>query len=270
MGWDVAKRLALEHEVIRFDKEEMDLSTPSKIGKTLSREEPDLIIHCGAYTMVDKAEEERDLCRLINAEATRAIAAQAAESGARMIYVSTDFIFDGMKPYPYETADPPNPINFYGQTKLEGELAIKELMKRYQIIRTSWVFGANGNNFVKTMIRLGKEREVLQVVSDQIGSPTYTVDLAKLIDEMVGLERCGTYHATNEGYCSRHVFSSEIMEMKGCKTAIKPILSEDYPTMALRPKNSRLSKRSLDDAGYHRLPIWQDALVRYLRETKEI
>ncbi len=270
LGWDVAKRLAPEHEVVRYDKEQMDLATPSTIGGTLSREEPDLIVHCGAYTMVDKAEGERDLCHRINAEATRAIAAQAVESGARMIYVSTDYVFDGKKQEPYETDDPPRPINFYGQTKLEGELAVKELMKRYQIIRTSWVFGANGSNFVKTMINLGKEREVLRVVSDQEGSPTYTVDLADLMAEMVGSDRYGTYHATNEGYCSWHRFATEIMQRKGWRTRIEPIASEDYPTKALRPKNSRLSKRSLDDAGFQRLPTWQDALERYLRETMEV
>ena len=269
LGWDVAKRLAPEHEVVRYDKEQLDLAAPTLIGGILSREEPELIVHCGAYTMVDKAEGERDLCHRINAEATRAIAAQAVENGSRMIYASTDYVFDGTKPEPYETDDPPRPINFYGQTKLEGELAIRELMKEYQIIRTSWVFGANGSNFVKTMIRLGKEREALRVVSDQVGSPTYTVDLANLIAEMIESNRYGTYHATNEGYCSWHRFATEIMRKKGWRTKIEAITSGDYPTRALRPKNSRLSKRSLDEAGFHRLPTWQDALDRYLKETLE-
>jgi dTDP-4-dehydrorhamnose reductase len=220
--------------------------------------------------MVDRAEEERDLCHRINAEATIAIAAQAVESGTRLIYLSTDYVFDGTKPEPYEIGDPPHPINFYGQTKLEGELAIKGLMKKYQIIRTSWVFGANGSNFVRTMIKLGKERKMLRVVSDQIGSPTYTVDLAKLILEMIRSERYGTYHATNEGYCSWYQFAIEIMERAGLGTTIEPIGSDDYPTKALRPKNSMLSKRSLDDAGFPRLSTWQDALDRYLHETMEV
>ena len=245
----------------------MDLATPNTIGGILFKEEPDLIIHCGAFTAVDKAEEEKDICHRINAEATRAIAAQAVESGARMIYISTDYVFDGTKPEPYEIGDVPHPINFYGQTKLEGELAVKELMKRYQIIRTSWVFGANGNNFVKTMMRLGKERDVIRVVSDQVGSPTYTVDLANLIVEMVRSDRYGTYHATNEGYCSWHRFATEIIRKKGLKAKIESVATEDYPTKALRPKNSRLSKRSLDEAGFQRLPTWQDALERYLQET---
>jgi dTDP-4-dehydrorhamnose reductase len=270
LGWDVARRLAPEHQVARYDKEEMDLAEPSMIGGILSKEDPDLIVHCGAYTMVDRAEEERDLCHRINAEATRAIAAQAVENGARMIYVSTDYIFDGTKPEPYEIDDPPHPINFYGQTKLEGELAIKALMKEYQIIRTSWVFGANGNNFVKTMIKLGKEREVVRVVSDQVGSPTYTVDLANLLVEMVRSARYGTYHATNEGDCSWYQLAKEIMKKTGLRTRIEPIASEDYPTKALRPKNSRFGKGSLDAAGFHRLPIWQSALERYLHETKEV
>jgi dTDP-4-dehydrorhamnose reductase len=270
LGSDVAKRLAPEHEVIRYDKEQMDLATPSSVGKILAQEEPDLIVHCGAYTMVDRAEEERDLCHQINAEATRAIAALAGENGARMIYVSTDYVFDGTKPEPYEIDDLTHPVNFYGQTKLEGELAVRELMKKYQIIRTSWVFGTNGSNFVKTMIKLGKERNILRVVSDQVGSPTYTVDLADLMVEMIGSSRYGTYHATNEGYCSWHRFATEIMQKKGLSARIEPIASEDYPTKALRPKNSRLSKRSLDEAGFKRLPTWQNALDRYLNETKEV
>ncbi len=269
LGWDVAERLAPEHDVVRYDKEHMDLTKTSAIGAALAREEPDLIIHCGAYTLVDKAEEERELCHAINAEATRAIAAQAAESGARLIYVSTDYVFDGTKRDPYETDDPPHPINHYGQTKLGGESAIKDIMKRYQIVRTSWVFGSHGSNFVKTMVRLGKERETLRVVADQVGSPTYTVDLAGLMAEMVGSECYGTYHATNEGFCSWHQFAAEIMRMKGWRTEIEAIASADYPTKALRPKNSRLSKRSLDDAGFRRLPTWQDALARYMREMKE-
>ena len=267
LGWDVAKLLSPEYEVARYDKEQMDLATPSIIGGILSKEEPDLIVHCGAYTMVDRAEEERDLCHRINAEATMAIAAQVAESGARLIYLSTDYVFNGIKPEPYETHDPPHPINFYGQTKLGGELAVMELTKKYQIIRTSWVFGANGSNFVKTMIKLGKERKTLRVVSDQVGSPTYTVDLAKLIREMIRSDRYGIFHATNEGYCSWHRFAIEIMGRAGLGTMIEPISSEDYPTKALRPKNSMLSKRSLDDAGFPRLPTWQNALDRYLHET---
>jgi dTDP-4-dehydrorhamnose reductase len=187
-----------------------------------------------------------------------------------MIYISTDYVFDGTKPEPYETDDRPNPINFYGQTKLDGELAIKELMEKYQIIRTSWVFGANGSNFVRTMVRLGKEREEIRVVTDQVGSPTYTVDLANLIAEMVGSDSYGIYHATNEGYCSWYRFATEIMRMKGWKTRIEPVVGEDYPAKALRPKNSRLSKLSLDNAGFHRLPTWQSALDRYLHETREI
>ncbi len=270
LGWDVAKRLAPDHDVVRFDVEQMDLATPSLIGGILSKEEPDLIVHCGAFTAVDKAEEERDLCHRINAEATRAIAAQAVESDTRMIYISTDYVFDGTKQEPYEIDDQPHPINFYGQTKLEGELAVKKLLKKFQIIRTSWVFGVNGSNFVKTMVRLGKEREVVRIVSDQVGSPSYTVDLANLIAEMVRSDRYGTFHATNEGYCSWHQFATEIFRKKGLKVRIEPVASKDYPAKALRPKNSRLSKSSLDEAGFQRLPSWQDALERYLRETVEV
>jgi dTDP-4-dehydrorhamnose reductase len=247
----------------------MDLAAPSTIEKVLTKVGPDLVVHCGAYTKVDLAEEERDLCRSINAEATRVIAARAGENGFRLIYMSTDYVFDGTKPEPYETDDPPHPINYYGETKLEGELAVRELTKRYQIIRTSWVFGANGGNFVKTMIRLGKERDTVQVVSDQIGSPCYTKDLARLILDMARSDRYGTYHATNEGYCSWHQFATEIMRKQGLGTKVEAIESKQYPTKARRPKNSRLSKRSLDEGGFRRLPTWEDALDRYLLEIKE-
>jgi dTDP-4-dehydrorhamnose reductase len=270
LGWDVAKRLAPEHVVISFDKKKMDLATPSIIGGLLSKEEPDIIVHCGAYTMVDKAEEEKELCHKINAEATRAIAEEASQNGTRLIFISTDYVFDGTKPEPYETDDRPNPINYYGLTKLEGELAVKELVKKHQIIRTSWVFGTNGGNFVKTIIRLGKEQEILRVVTDQVGSPTYTVDLAELIFQMVRSDRYGTYHATNEGYCSWHRFATEIVQIKGWKNRVEPIVTEDNPKKAHRPKNSRLSKRSLDDAGFQRLPGWQNALERYMHEAKEV
>jgi dTDP-4-dehydrorhamnose reductase len=270
LGSDVAKLFSSEHEVTGTDRRQMDLAIPSTIERVLEKVEPDLVVHCGAYTKVDLAEEERDLCHRINAEATRAIAARAGENGFRLIYMSTDYVFDGTTPEPYETDDPPHPINYYGETKLEGELAVKELMKRYQIIRTSWVFGANGGNFVKTMIKIGKERDTVQVVSDQIGSPSYTIDLAKLILDMARSDRYGTYHATNEGYCSWHQFATEIMRKQGMRTKVEAIDSQQYPTKARRPKNSRLSKRSLDEGGFRRLPTWQDALNRYLLETKEV
>ncbi|MDD1743065.1 MAG: dTDP-4-dehydrorhamnose reductase [Methanomassiliicoccales archaeon] len=270
LGSDVIKLLSAEHEVLAPDRELLDLTVFSTIEKVLAREEPALVVHCGAYTKVDLAEEERALCHRINAEATRLIAARASENGIRLIYISTDYVFDGTKPEPYEIDDPTHPINYYGTTKLEGELAVKELMERYQIIRTSWVFGAIGKNFVKTMIKLGGEREVVQVVSDQIGSPTYTVDLARLILDMSRSDRYGTYHATNEGYCSWHQFATEIMSKKRLKASVEPISSEQYPTKARRPKNSRLSKRSLDEGGFMRLPTWQDALERYLQSTEEV
>jgi dTDP-4-dehydrorhamnose reductase len=248
----------------------MNLTVPSTIKSVIARVGPDLVVHCGAYTKVDLAEEERDLCRKTNAEATRVIATLAGENGFRLIYMSTDYVFDGTKPEPYETDDPPRPINYYGETKLEGELAVEELAKRYHIIRTSWVFGAKGVNFVKTMIRLGNERDTVRVVSDQIGSPTYTKDLARFILDMARSDRYGTYHATNEGYCSWHQFANEIIRMKGMTTKVEAIDSQQYPTKARRPKNSRLSKRSLDEGGFRRLPTWQDALDRYLNETKEV
>ena len=189
--------------------------------------------------------------------------------GAKMVYISTDYVFPGTGEQFYETDDPTGPLSVYGKTKLGGELAVRQLLQRYFIVRISWVFGKNGNNFVKTMLRLGKERDQVNVVCDQIGSPTYTADLAPLLCDMVMTEKYGIYHATNEGICSWADFAAEIFRQGGCRAKMHPIPSSEYPAKAARPCNSRMSKKSLDEAGFSRLPSWQDALTRYLKEIQD-
>lgn len=198
---------------------------------------------------------------------TRYIAQACKDIDAKILYISTDYVFDGKGDKPFEVTDIPNPINYYGKTKYEGELEVQKYVDKAVIVRISWVFGENGNNFVKTMLRLSRERRELSVVSDQIGSPTYTFDLAKLISDMITTEKYGIYHATNEGYCSWHEFASAIFDMADINIKLNPIRTEDYPTKALRPKNSRLSKKSLDLNGFQRLPHWKNALEEYIKIT---
>lgn len=185
-----------------------------------------------------------------------------------MIYISTDYVFDGEGNEPFEVTDKPNPINYYGQTKYEGELEVQKLLDKYSIVRISWVFGSNGNNFVKTMLRLAEERDEISVVSDQIGSPTYTPDIAKLIVEMIRTDKYGIYHATNEGYCSWFEFAYEIFKQAGIDVKVNPIKTEDYPTKAKRPINSRLSKRSIDMAKFNRLPVFERSIDQFLRKQQ--
>ena len=267
LGYDVIKRLeSLNIECLGVDIADFDLTNEEETKKYLKSYSPDILVHCAAYTAVDKAEDDKERCRNINVTGTRYLAESCKELGARMVYISTDYVFDGQGTEPFEVSDKPNPINFYGQTKYDGELEIQKALDKYFIIRISWVFGVNGNNFVKTMIKLGKERDQLNVVCDQVGSPTYTYDLARLISDMIVTDKYGVYHATNEGYCSWDEFACEIFKMSGLDTKVNPIKTEDYPTKATRPRNSRLSKNSLDKAGFARLPDWKESLERYIKE----
>ncbi len=267
LGYDVVKRLEnLNVECLGTTRKEFDLTDEMEKKKFIKNYKPDVVIHCAAYTSVDKAEEERDVCYKVNVLGTRYVAQACADIDAKIVYISTDYIFDGEGERPFEAADKPNPINYYGQTKFQGELEVRKSTSRYFTIRISWVFGLNGNNFVKTMLKLGKKKEELNVVSDQIGSPTYTYDLAKLISDMIFTEKYGTYHATNEGYCSWYEFACEIFSILGIDILVNPIKTEEYPTKAKRPKNSRLSKESLELNEFNRLPNWKDALKRYLNE----
>ena len=270
LGYDVMKVLhQRDAACLGADIEDFDITDAAATAAFIERYAPDAVIHCSAYTAVDRAEEEAALCERVNVDGARNIAVACKKIGAKMVYISTDYVFPGTGERFYETDDPTGPLNVYGKTKLGGELAVQELLERYFIVRVSWVFGKNGNNFVKTMLRLGQERDQVNVVCDQIGSPTYTADLAPLLCDMVATEKYGVYHATNEGICSWADFAAEIFRLGRCRAKVNPIPSSEYPVKAVRPFNSRMSKKSLDAAGFSRLPSWQDALVRYLKEIQE-
>jgi len=243
----------------------LDITDGEAVRSCLLKERPLCVINCAAYTAVDKAEDDAEICYKVNVEGTENIAKACKEVDAEMIHISTDYVFGGEGDVPYETDAVKTSISsVYGKTKLLGEEAVKKALDKYYIVRISWAFGQAGNNFVKTMLKLAETKEEINVVSDQIGSPTYTIDLAALLCDMVMSGKYGEYHATNEGFCSWAEFAAEIMRQSGKTCKINPIPSEQYPTKATRPKNSRLSKTSLDKAGFTRLPPWQNALERYL------
>ncbi len=267
LGFDVMRELAQRGmDCLGADRAEFDITDADATRKFITAYAPDAVIHCSAYTAVDAAEDEKEICRAVNAGGTENIAKVCREIGAKMLYISTDYVFPGNGDRFYEPTDPVAPCNVYGETKLAGEEVVQAILTRYFIVRISWVFGKNGNNFIKTMLRLGREREELSVVSDQWGSPTYTKDLAPLLCDMVATEKYGVYHATNEGVTNWADFAKEIFKAAEISCKVHPVSTEEYPTKAVRPKNSRLSKTCLDEAGFTRLPDWQDALRRYLEE----
>lgn len=267
LGYDVIKCLKeRDIDCIGADIDEFDITDMEQTSHYINNYKPTAVIHCSAYTAVDRAEDEKELCYKVNVEGTRNIAKVCKSIDAKMIYISTDYVFPGTGDKFYEVNDPTGPLSEYGITKLQGEDAVKEFLDKYFIVRISWVFGKNGNNFVKTMLRLGKEKDDLNVVKDQIGSPTYTADLAELLCDMIMTEKYGTYHATNEGICSWTEFTNEIIKLAGYDTVVNGITTEEYPTKAVRPKNSRMSKDKLDEAGFRRLPDRKDALKRYIHE----
>ncbi len=269
LGHDVATELANRGiNCIAADKADFDLTNKESVFGFVGACNPDVIIHCAAYTAVDKAEEDSAACYNVNINGTRYLCEAASANQAKIIYISTDYVFDGEKAEPYEVDDKTSPQSVYGVTKLEGENIVRNSTSKHFIVRTAWVFGANGNNFVKTMLRLGAERDTLNVVCDQYGSPTYTKDLARLLCDMAQSDKYGTYHATNEGFCSWADFACEIMQKAGLNARVVPIASSQYPAKAKRPMNSRLSKQKLVDNGFSPLPDWQDALVRYLKEIQ--
>ena len=269
LGYDVCRRLeARKVEHWGIDIQDCDLTDAAQTRSVITQYHPDVVVHCAAYTAVNQAEENEDLCRSVNAGGTRNVALACLEIDAAMAYISTDYVFDGEGTEPFEIDASIAPQSVYGRTKAEGETAVREILTKAFIVRIAWVFGINGNNFVKTMLRLGKEKGSIDVVCDQIGSPTYTDDLARLLCDMIETEKYGTYHATNEGYCSWCEFAQAIMEEAGLKCEVRPILTSAYPSPAKRPLNSRLSKRSLDTAGFTRLPPWRDALHRYIEALK--
>ncbi len=270
LGFDVMRELARRGvEALGADRAEFDITDAGATRKFITDYAPDAVIHCSAYTAVDKAEDEAEACRAVNADGPANIARVCRDIGAKMVYISTDYVFPGNGETFYEPGDPTGPRNVYGQTKLEGEEAVQAIWPNHFIVRISWVFGKNGNNFIKTMLRLGREREALSVVADQWGSPTYTKDLAPLLCDMIETERYGVYHATNEGVTNWADFAKEIFKEAGISCQVHPVSTEEYPTKAARPKNSRLSKTCLEEAGFAKLPTWQDALRRYLKELGE-
>ena len=270
LGADVVTELKKRHvDAITASRRQFDITDEVVVRSFIISTHPDAVIHCAAYTAVDKAEDEPDLCRRVNADGTRNIAAACRDAGAKMIYISTDYVFPGVGMTPYEPGDPTGPLNVYGASKLAGEQAVKDLLERYFIVRISWVFGANGKNFVKTMLRLAQSHKELNVVNDQTGSPTYTADLAPLLCDMAETEKYGVYHATNEGFCSWAQFAEEIFKDAELNVRVNPIPTSAYPLKATRPLNSRLSKACLDAAGFKRLPSWRDAVKRYLNEISQ-
>lgn len=270
LGYDVERELerrGIEH--LGTSSRELDITDREAVERLMAAYRPDAAIHCAAYTKVDLAEDEPERCWAVNADGTRNMAAACRKTGAKLLYISTDYVFPGAGERSYETGDPTGPVNTYGRSKLAGELAVQSLLEKYFIVRISWVFGKNGSNFVKTMLRLAETKADLSVVCDQIGSPTYTADLAPLLCDMVQTERYGVYHATNEGTCAWSEFAEAIFELAGRQVVVHPIPTSAYPTRAVRPLNSRMSKERLRDNGFQELPEWKNALARYLKEITE-
>ena len=251
----------------------LDITDAEAVKKVITDIKPDVIVHCAAWTAVDAAEDEdkRDLVHKINAKGTKNIAEVAKEVGAKMVYLSTDYVFDGQGERPWQPDDKNYaPLNYYGQTKLEGELAVSDILDKYFIVRIAWVFGRNGKNFIKTMINVGRTHDTVRVVNDQIGTPTYCFDLARLLVDMIETDKYGYYHATNEGgYISWYDFTCEIYRQAGMNTKVIPVTTEEYGlSVAARPFNSRLDKSKLVEAGFKPLPDWKDAVSRYLKEAE--
>ena len=250
----------------------LDITDAAAVGAALREIRPDALIHCAAWTAVDAAEDQAALVHDINAGGAANLAAACKEIGCKMMYISTDYVFDGQGTAPWQPdCKDYKPLNVYGQTKLEGEQAVASALEKYFIVRIAWVFGKNGKNFVKTMLNLGKKYDTLRVVSDQIGTPTYTFDLARLLVDMIETDKYGYYHATNQGgYISWYDYTCEIFRQAGYSTNVVPVTTAEYGlSKAARPFNSRLDKSKLVEAGFEPLPPWQDALARYLREIEE-
>lgn len=253
---------------------QLDITDSAAVARVIEKEKPDAVIHCAAWTAVDMAEDDDKIAkvRAVNAGGTKNIAESCKQFGIKMMYISTDYVFDGQGTKAWEPdCRDYKPMNVYGQTKLEGELAVSELLEKYFIVRIAWVFGLNGKNFVKTMIQVGKTHDTVRVVNDQIGTPTYTFDLARLLVDMIQTDKYGYYHATNEGgYISWYDFACEIFREAGMSTKVVPVTTEEYGlSKAARPFNSRLEKKKLIEAGFEPLPTWQDALKRYIAVLKE-
>lgn len=270
LGHDLIKELESRNEFdyLAPDIDDMDITDKKAVEDVITNYQPDIIFHCAAYTAVDKAEEDKDICYNINVNGTKNIVESAKKVDAKVVYISTDYVFDGTKDSVYEVNDTPNPINYYGYTKFLGEKEVEQL-NNYLIVRISWVFGINGKNFIKTMLNLADTKDEISVVCDQIGSPTYTVDLAKLLVDMIKNNKNGLFFATNEGYCSWYDFAKYIFEINDKNIKVNKILTKDYKTLAKRPINSKLSKNKLEEEHLQRLPDWKDATKRFCKVLKK-
>lgn len=271
LGFDVVEEAEKRGiEAVGTDVDTMDITDEDQVNEWILNGDYDAVVHCAAWTAVDKGEEPElfDTVRKINATGTKYIVEACRRKDIPLMYFSTDYVFDGNGEEPWMEDAPRNPLNVYGITKAEGEEYVESYPKHF-IIRISWVFGRNGNNFIKTMLRLGKERDELSVVADQVGSPTYTYDLAKLVVDMIQTDKYGIYQASNQGFISWYDFAKEIFRQSGMDVKVNPCTSEEYPAKAKRPYNSRMNQTKLDENGFNRLPDWKDALARYLELLKE-
>lgn len=265
LGYDVVNELVKRGvEAVGVDIDDMDITDAVSVDKVIKQASPDAVIHCAAYTAVDAAEDNVELCRKVNADGTANIAKVCKELDIKMMYISTDYVFDGQGERPWEPDDERHPLNVYGQTKYEGEVAVTDALDKYFIVRIAWVFGVNGKNFIKAILNKAKTVDTLTVVNDQYGSPTYTFDLARLLVDMIQSDKYGFYHATNEGICTWYEFACEIIRQAGLSTKVLPVSADRYPAKARRPANSRMSKEKLTENGFVKLPVWQDAVKRYL------
>lgn len=251
-------------EMIGVSSRNLNITDKDAVSNYIKEVNPDAIIHCAAYTAVDMAEDDKSNCFNVNVNGTKFLATAAKEIGAKLIFISTDYVFDGKGEFPFDETDHPNPIGYYGLTKYEAEKVVQKHLSDWFIIRTSWVFGLNGHNFIKTMLRLSQTHQKLNVVGDQVGSPTNTLDLSNLLLDIIQTNKYGIYHATNEGFCSWAEFAREIFHLTNKNVKVNSITSEEYPTKASRPKNSRLSKQKLIGNGFEPLPHWKDSLKLYL------
>ncbi|WP_195295629.1 dTDP-4-dehydrorhamnose reductase [Faecalitalea cylindroides] len=269
LGYDVVNEATSRGiQAIGVDIDEMDITNQEQVNTVIKSGNYDAVVHCAAWTAVDKAEEPElfETVKKVNATGTKYIADVCVELDIPMMYFSTDYVFDGEGTTPWNEYDERHPLNVYGLTKAQGEEFVEKLKKHF-IIRIAWVFGKNGSNFIKTMLRLGKERGAVSVVNDQVGNPTYTYDLAKLVVDMIQTDKYGKYHATNSGdFISWYDFACEIFKQAGINVKVTPVDSDQFPAKAKRPKNSRMNQTELDKNGFNRLPAWQDALGRYLKE----
>lgn len=269
LGYDVCRELKERgYEYLGIDKDEMDITNKAEVEKVIKEYHPDIVVHCAAYTAVDAAEDNKELCMKINVDGTRNIAEVCKEIDATMFYISTDYVFEGTGQKAWEVDDEKKPCNVYGESKYLGELEVQKLLEKYFIVRISWVFGVNGNNFIKTMLRLAETHDEINVVNDQIGSPTSTYDLSKLLVDMSETDKYGVYHATNEGYCSWYEFTCEIFKLTGKNVKVNGIPTSEYPTRAVRPLNSRMSKKELDENGFNRMIDWKQSVKYYLEMEK--